>query len=72
MASVHMLKPYGHYGQVYVEITRGADNRGGPGWKVSSKLTISTRSQIVLSANGPRKSAPGSTKLLYSVQIAIA
>lgn len=38
-----MLQPYAHYGAVFVEITRNAYKRGGPGWDFGSCLWIPTR-----------------------------
>jgi hypothetical protein len=38
-----MLERYEHYGAVFVEITRGAHERGGPGWDFGTCLWIPTR-----------------------------
>jgi hypothetical protein len=38
-----MLQPYAQYGAVFVEITRNAFKRGGPGWDFGTCLWIPTR-----------------------------
>lgn len=38
-----MLKTYSEHGQVYAEITRGAEDRGGPGWDFGTCLWIPSR-----------------------------
>jgi hypothetical protein len=59
-----MLKAYGHYGTVFVEITRNAYERGGPGWDFGTCLWIPTRNAAGADRYRPmREVSPGNLVL---------